>query len=66
MDEFIQELRHSAEQGDVEAQFKLGFMYAKGLALPRDEQEAEVWLGKAAEQGDVGARFQLQLLREGN
>jgi TPR repeat protein len=64
MDEIVIDLLKLAEQGDQDAQFKLGFMYAKGLTVAMDGHEARKWLGKAAEQGHTGAAFELKLLQE--
>ncbi|MBF0399235.1 MAG: sel1 repeat family protein [Magnetococcales bacterium] len=66
MDDFIADVQKSAEQGDDEAQFKLGFMYAKGLGIALDEKQAAIWFGKSAAQGNVGAQFQLDLLQKAN
>ncbi len=40
-----------AEQGDADAQNKLGFMYDDGLGVPQDYAEAMKWYRNAAEQG---------------
>ncbi|WP_130471358.1 tetratricopeptide repeat protein [Candidatus Magnetaquicoccus inordinatus] len=67
MEEVITDLLQLAEQGDQDAQFKLGFLYAKGITVAADLQEARRWFGKAAEQGHNGAQFELQrLTEEGN
>ncbi len=63
MDDVILDVRKLAEQGDADAQFKLGYLYAKGLGVPVDAKEAERWFGKAAEQGHVGAEFERQVLQ---
>ncbi|MBF0097113.1 MAG: SEL1-like repeat protein [Magnetococcales bacterium] len=63
MDEIVADLLKLAEQGDADAQFKLGFMYAKGITVAMDGREAFKWLGKAAEQGHTGADFELKLLQ---
>ena len=49
----IEETRARAEQGDAEAQFKLGRMYAKGEGVPQDYVQAVAWFRKAAEQGNA-------------
>ena len=43
--------RQAAEQGDAEAQFNLGAMYALGEGVLKDEAEAVRWCRLAAEQG---------------
>jgi hypothetical protein len=45
--------RTSAEQGDAKAQFRLGFMYARGKGVPQDYAEALRWCRKAADQGNA-------------
>ena len=49
-DDFDKLLR-LAEQGDAEAQHKLGRMYGKGQGLSQNYSEAVKWYRKAAEQG---------------
>ena len=48
-----------AEQGDAEAQYKLGTMYANGLFVPKNDAVAIEWYRKAAEQGIPGAQLDL-------
>ena len=52
----VAELRTRAEQGDAEAQFKLGRMYGKGEGVPQDGVQAVAWFRKAAEQGHAKAQ----------
>ncbi len=47
---FIRELRSLTEQGDADAQFNLGLMYANGQRVPQDDAEALKWFRKAAAQ----------------
>ena len=49
----IDALRAQAEQGDVDAQFNLGFMYGTGEGVPQDDAEALLWYWLAAEQGVI-------------
>ena len=51
-----------AEQGDANAQTFLGFMYANGRGVAKDEAQAIVWYRKAAEQGDATAQFSLGVM----
>ena len=44
-----------AEQGDVDAQFKLGYMYDFALGMPQDLEKGEYWYQKAAENGHIVA-----------
>ena len=48
----LQEIRSLAEQGDADAQFLLGFMYAYGKGVAQDFAKAVKWYRKAAEQGN--------------
>jgi Neuraminidase (sialidase) len=45
----------SAEQGDANAQAKLGAMYLSGSGVEKDEQKAAEWMLKAANQGHIEA-----------
>jgi TPR repeat protein len=56
--------RSAAEQGDAQAQSKLGLFYAqgsKGVGPPLDA-EAVKWWHKAAAQGHANAQFNLGLM----
>ena len=55
----IERLQKTAEQGDAEGQFKLGYRYHVGLGVAKDESEAVLWYRKAADQGHVGAQVSL-------
>ena len=57
----IEELRLAAEQGDADAQAKLGVAYFQGEGVPQDRVEAVRWLRRAAEQGHAGAQYSLGL-----
>jgi len=48
-----------AEQGDANAQFILGVMYANGRGVRQSYQEAERWYRKAAEDGFSPAQHNL-------
>ena len=48
--------RPLAEQGDAEAQFSLGGMYADGRGVSQDNAKAMIWRRKAAEQGHAAAQ----------
>ena len=52
-DRELAQLRNDAEQGDAEAQFKLGIVYDFGRGVPEDKLEAVKWYQKAAEQGNA-------------
>ena len=51
--------RKAADQGDADAQFNLGMMYANGRGVSRDDVEAVKWYRKAAEQGHARAQYNL-------
>ena len=44
-----------AEQGDVDAQYAAGLIYAEGRGVEIDLVQAYFWLTRAVEQGDVDA-----------
>lgn len=52
----------AANQGDAEAQFGLGNMYAEGHGVPLDEHQAASWFRKAAEQGFKPAQVNLGMM----
>jgi TPR repeat protein len=49
--------RPLAEQGDAEAQYKLGTMYDIGHGVPQDYVEAHKWYSLAAAAGEPSATF---------
>jgi TPR repeat protein len=51
--------RPLAEQGNREAQFRLGIIYEQGLGVTKDDAEALLWYRRAAEQGNETAQFAL-------
>lgn len=46
-----------AQQGYVEAQYSLGWMYANGYGLAMDEAQALSWWKRAADRGHADAQF---------
>jgi len=48
-----------AEQGNVDAQFQVGMIYAMGAGIAEDDKQAVAWFGKAAEQGHREAQTKL-------
>ncbi len=48
-----------AEQGDAFAQWELGYMYAEGRGVEKNDKEAAKWFRKAAEQGDAVSQYEL-------
>jgi TPR repeat protein len=51
----LEQVRKQGEQGDVNAQFALGFMYQEGKpqGVPQDYAEAARWYRLAADQGNT-------------
>lgn len=48
-----------AEQGNADAQFHAGLIYANGQGVTKDDKQAVNWIGKAAEQGHMEAQTKL-------
>lgn len=55
-------LQPLAEQGNPQAEEKLGRMYQRGKGLPKDFERAVEWYRKAAEKGDAPAQGRLGYL----
>ena len=56
----LEQCRVAAEQGDREAQTRLGTLYYWGQeGIDKDMETARLWLGKAAEQGQRDAQAKL-------
>jgi hypothetical protein len=60
--ETFETFRRRAEGGEVEAQYRLGVLYASGFGTDRDGQQALAWLHRAAEQNHVAAQLRLGLM----
>ena len=60
----LAETRQSADQGDADAQFDLGVMYANGEGVPQDYTQAVAWWRKAADQGHARAQNNLGVMYE--
>lgn len=58
-EQFAQMTILSAEQGDAEAQFRLGMMYYHGNRVEQDDVQAAYWFRQAAEQGYADAQLKL-------
>ena len=52
-------LTNEANQGDKNAQYKLGNYYDSGLKIEQNYDEAFKWYKKAAEQGHIDAQYNL-------
>ena len=57
-------LIETAEKGDADAQVNLGWMYANGQGVTKDEVEAVKWFRKAADQGNADGQSNLGLMYE--
>jgi TPR repeat protein len=57
-------LQALAEQGKADAQFDLGFAYAKGQGVPRDDVAARHWFALAAAQGVAKAQYWMGFMAE--
>jgi TPR repeat protein len=55
----LQIWRPLADGGNVEAQYRLGIMYAEGKGVAPDDGEAAVWFERAAERGNAAAQYNL-------
>lgn len=53
------EVRKLADQGDADAQWRLGVLYHDGEGVPKDDRQAVQWFQRAAEQGYVRAQSTL-------
>ncbi len=49
----------AANKGNVSAQYSMGILYERGLAVPKDPKQAFFWYKKAADQGNPSAQFKL-------
>lgn len=63
----FKDVKPLADNGDKEAQYRLGVLYEKGQGVSKNGTEAAVWYRKAADQGHAGAQYSLgQLYENGN
>lgn len=60
----VRALREKAEKGDVEAQVKLGDMFALGEGVKKNVEEAAKWYRLAAGNGHPEAQFELGWIYE--
>ena len=60
--EWMQRVHQAAEQGNKDAQYELGYRYAHGSGIAKDEAEALRWFRLAAEQGLPEAQTALGLM----
>ena len=57
-------LKAKAKQGNPQASYYLGKMYARGVGFPRNTNSAVKWLNKAASVGVPAAESELVIVRE--
>jgi len=53
----IEDILDAAENGNVDAQYELGFLYNIGSRVPQDFNQCAYWFEKAAKQGDAMSQF---------
>lgn len=58
----IEDWADAAEDGSADAQHALGWAYANGLGVERNEAEAVAWYERAAGRGHTGAQVNLAIL----
>ena len=64
MEEALKRFNKAAEQGNADAQYKLGVCYENGKGVPQNMVEALKWFRKAAEQGNADALYELGVCYE--
>ncbi|MFT8736376.1 MAG: hypothetical protein ABF760_02825 [Zymomonas mobilis] len=52
----------SADQGNADAQLKLGFAYYLGQGVLKDERVARFWIQQAADKGNTDAQKALPIM----
>ncbi|MBJ6750523.1 tetratricopeptide repeat protein [Geomonas anaerohicana] len=58
----LKEIKKLAEQGNPEAQMKLGVMFSSGVGVPLDKQEGLKWYEKSARQGYAPGQWNLAFI----
>lgn len=53
-----------AEQGDADAQYNIGVMYANGQGVTQDNVYAHMWWNIAASQGDEDAKHNRDIIEK--
>jgi len=54
--------RKAAERGITDSQVTVGFYYANGIGVEKDEAQAAIWFRKAAEQGELNGQYDLAVM----
>ena len=60
----VKELNTKAKQGNAQAQYYLGKMYAYGIGIKKNPDVAIDWLNKAALEGVLEAELELASVKE--
>ena len=60
----IKILRPLASGGNVNAQYQMGLIYKKGLAVPKNESQMIEWFEAAAKQGHSAAQLEIDQYRQ--
>ncbi len=60
--EIVEWFQKAARQGNADAQFNLGYMYATSDGVAKNDAEAVKWWRLAADQGNVGAQYNLGVM----
>jgi TPR repeat protein len=61
----IANYKFAAEQGDVEAQYRLAVNFIDGKVIRRNFEKAAIWLRKSSAQGYADAQYLLGIMHEG-
>lgn len=64
MNDEVSELLKKAEQGDADAELRLGSAYCSGDGVEKSSSEAEKWWQRAAAHGSAGAARCLESLHQ--
>lgn len=62
----LDQVEQSAEQGEPDAEYALGYMYYYGIFAPQDQDTALLWIKRAAEQAQPLAIKALGMLQKKN
>src|ERR1044071_6792135 len=60
----VEDLYRAAENGNIEAQYNLGWLYEEGEGTEKNLEVAFHWYQKAAENGNINAQYNLGYLYE--
>ena len=60
----IASIENQANEGDADAAYALGYLYYYGIGVPRDQQNAKLWIERAANLGQESAIQAQQLMQK--